>query len=837
MRTVSRRFPAAALLALTVGFLPSLTAQSQPTFELLRRAVPLAAGEPVALADLDGDADLDAVFRSEEGELRMLVNDGHALFRQGATLADEVSAAAVADLDGDGAADLAAALPLDLAFLWSDGAGGFTRTEVSLAALGFALPARVLRLADIDRDGDVDVLVLLGSLPRTLVLLRNAGARSFDPPQVLTDLACVSCALELGDLDGDGAAELVVLGQNGSTRSLLVYPNLGDGTLAAPGPSLAPVASPLLSLLLTLGDVDGDGARDLVYLDDRPHLLRNQGGLAFGEVPGAFPSPDPFGIDLRLADVTADGAPDVLLGVGLLVNDGTGRFQQASRRLPPFAFTGLAGDLDGDADVDLFGGTQLVLQGPDGLFHDPDASAAPPGPLASAPSPERLLGGGRVELVDLDGDGDLDAGGLVNDGRGVFSPLDGAVPAGFQNRGPRFGDLDGDGDADALVPRAYPYVTLSDRDALLVNDGGGRFQEAPLACLPTALVDPELSMDLAFGDVDTDGDLDAFVVRLLPGFGCHQGPCYSGAPSRLWLNDGTGCFTDAALPAVAVPGAFGVDLGDLDADGDLDALTSTGTLYENLGGGIFADASADFPHAAFAQTVALGDVDGDGDLDGVFSAARIALNDGMGRFPDLALGPWETLFAGNRAHLWVGDLDHDGRADLVEGIELQGRFVFPIQRSLQPFRGAGDGSFTPLAFPASLASTFDVGDVDGDGDPDVFDGQFVYANQERSLAWRAPARIGHPFVLDVAGDPAAPYLLLASGALRTPQPTPFGLLHLDLSALRFVRSGTLDATGRASLRADLPPDPALLGATTFWQAAVGSPARLTAFELVRIAGF
>jgi len=59
------------------------------------------------------------------------------------------------------------------------------------------------------------------------------------------------------------------------------------------------------------------------------------------------------------------------------------------------------------------------------------------------------------------------------------------------------------------------------------------------------------------GDVDGDGDLDAFVTK-------HH-------PSEVWLNDGSGTFSDSGL-AMENPWGTGVSLGDVDGDGDLDAF-------------------------------------------------------------------------------------------------------------------------------------------------------------------------------------------------------------------------------------------------------------------------
>ena len=65
---------------------------------------------------------------------------------------------------------------------------------------------------------------------------------------------------------------------------------------------------------------------------------------------------------------------------------------------------------------------------------------------------------------------------------------------------------------------------------------------------------------VALGDLDCDGDLDAFVVN-------------SGHPNIVWTNDGNGAFTNSGQ-ALGASGSLSVALGDLDGDGDLDAMVT-----------------------------------------------------------------------------------------------------------------------------------------------------------------------------------------------------------------------------------------------------------------------
>ncbi|MGH7150324.1 MAG: FG-GAP-like repeat-containing protein, partial [Planctomycetota bacterium] len=146
-----------------------------------------------------------------------------------------------------------------------------------------------------------------------------------------------------------------------------------------------------------------------------------------------------------------------------------------------------------------------------------------------------------VALGDVDGDGDLDAvvgtwGEIslyLNDDGGVFrDSTAGSFPSWFgligDVRAAAFGDVDGDGDLDLLMA----FSTSGGQVRLLLNSGAGVFTPTNL---PIQFGAPYA---IAVGDVDGDGDLDAFL----------------GGPDRLFLNGGTGTFTDVTATNLPPPG-------------------------------------------------------------------------------------------------------------------------------------------------------------------------------------------------------------------------------------------------------------------------------------------
>jgi hypothetical protein len=320
-------------------------------------------------------------------------------------------------------------------------------------------------------------------------------------------------------------------------------------------------------------DFDGDGDLDLLIAKEKlPNvLLLNDGAGRFADASDRLPRAWHDSEDIAVADFDGDGDLDAVVvseddGVPeYYLNDGTARFTDAGDRLPVRAVTNAVamGDVDGDGDVDLV----LGSAGPDHL--------------------------------------------LLNDGRGRFGePAEGRLPAfGDVTQDVALGDVDGDRDLDLLVGN-------EDGNRLLLNDGHGRFTDAS-ARLP-APPSPEETRNADFGDVDGDGDLDVLFsnVRHL----------YATPQCRLLVNDGTGRFadqTEARLPATPWSTMDG-DFVDVDRDGDLDLVTtgfprgSRPHLFLNDGHGRFAEASAAyFPHALTAEGIELeaADFDGDGRVD------------------------------------------------------------------------------------------------------------------------------------------------------------------------------------------------------------------------------
>ncbi|MCA9542703.1 MAG: VCBS repeat-containing protein, partial [Myxococcales bacterium] len=149
-----------------------------------------------------------------------------------------------------------------------------------------------------------------------------------------------------------------------------------------------------------------------------------------------------------------------------------------------------------------------------------------------------LNGSEGAEVGDVNGDGKLDvvavgtdfAVVLLGNGDGTFNQQGNFGVSGDYSRGIDLGDLDGDGDLDAFVVNAQAGQLNSifppSPDRVFRNDGAGNFSPDP-----ETYGDNEAGWDVELGDLDGDGDLDAFVAN------------WHSEPDQVYFNDGDGSFT------------------------------------------------------------------------------------------------------------------------------------------------------------------------------------------------------------------------------------------------------------------------------------------------------
>ena len=411
---------------------------------------------------------------------------------------------------------------------------------------------------------------------------------------------------------GSAAADVRVFGNRLRGQRAVALAGSGTPTLTLdPTQDFAPGEELSVTIPNSLqGTLAGVGSKQ-VY-----QFRAATGGAGRGTFGGGQNLTTPFGIGaaLQLADLDNDGDLDLVSAsvydrLLFSLNNGSGTFTYSSTVLMPGNVEDIkVGDVDGDGDLDVlssqpYGGTVSILinNGAGTFTTGQNTSGFTPGDLA---------------VGDVDGDGDLDLlnvrGGVVavllNNGSGTFST--GSITAvDAAQREIQLGDLDNDGDLDFIAsgPNNNGIVQLVVR----LNNGNGAFSGT--YSLPL-VGDFE---KLALGDMDGDGDLDVVVGD--------YNPATTVSGLTVLLNNGAASFT--AKPRLPRTGAlFFTDalvLGDIDADGDLDALLSGSAITSvNQEAYVYLnDSQANLvsvtPAAVDSQPqgLALGDLDGDGDLD------------------------------------------------------------------------------------------------------------------------------------------------------------------------------------------------------------------------------
>jgi hypothetical protein len=215
---------------------------------------------------------------------------------------------------------------------------------------------------------------------------------------------------------------------------------------------------------------------------------------------------------------------------------------------------------------------------------------------------------------------------------------------------------------------------------------------------------------VALADVDANGALDMIVASRRG-----QDPDTNGN-LVVFLNDGANLFAKAPNGYAAGAEPHSLAVGDVDGDGRVDVVTAGacgGSVLLNAGGGRLAGTT---PYGSVRGNVILQDVDGDGALD-VINTDRnrwtvdVLPNDGEGLFlmpiGNAVQSPVQTA---------VGDLNGDGRADLVVATETS-------DRGFSVLLNEGEGRFgAPLNYrvpDAPALVTMALADIDGDGRLDL----------------------------------------------------------------------------------------------------------------------
>lgn len=318
-----------------------------------------------SLGDVDGNGTLDVVLaKGRHWPLNNVIlrNDGkgHFTAENLANAPDRTYSAAIADLDGDGDLDIVVSndSPDQKLIYLNDGKGHF---HVSSTFGDPDWNTRYVTVADLNGDKRPDLIVANRSsnpaAPRPSFVCLNDGKSAFPSCAPLaTQSATIIVA---ADLDGDGTIDLFVPHRDG--RQNLIFWSDGSGKFTAAPASVGPAVSQIRAA--AAGDINGDGIIDLVVGDEKNGMFIYLGaGKRTFEVPVALGTGSGAPFAVGLADMNRDGKPDIIVGrqeaVGsVFFNLGAGRMPKFSDR--PWgdgkgSVYGVAiGDLDGDGWPDI----------------------------------------------------------------------------------------------------------------------------------------------------------------------------------------------------------------------------------------------------------------------------------------------------------------------------------------------------------------------------------------------------------------------------------------------------------------------------------------------------
>ncbi len=337
----------------------------------------------VALADFEGDGDLDIAISGAKKKLggysmEFYANDGLGAYSESAVNNDfnglVNSAIAFADVDSDGDMDLFAtgenfANPTSSALYFNNGNGKFEYPHYN-SFQGVNRGAAVFK--DVDRDGDVDLLVAGSSFRGNVVILYKNDGRGYFSEVVGTPFIGVyDCAAAFSDIDKDGDYDLIVTGVTDSYEpSTMVYKNDGSGnfSIMADTPfvnvrsgslALADIDSDHDDDLLITGKADSGGLVAELYFNDGSGHFAKATGTSFVKVQNS---------SAEFADLDRDGDSDLIIAGNIATsmdypkstlkiyeNDGTGRFQEVNGlAVDGVCHSSIAlADVDGDQFKDL----------------------------------------------------------------------------------------------------------------------------------------------------------------------------------------------------------------------------------------------------------------------------------------------------------------------------------------------------------------------------------------------------------------------------------------------------------------------------------------------------
>ena len=704
----------------------------------------------VVTADIDGDGDMDVLGTSFDADTiawwENSAGDGTTWTEHIVDAAFNTARSVVAaDIDSDGDIDVIAAAQTDNDIAWWENTAGdgtaWTKRDVDTN-----FPAVVsVNSADVDGDGDMDILGAAASADDVAWWENTAGDGTAWTKRVVDANLDGAFDVNTGDMDGDG--DLDVLAAARDAGDIAWWENtVGDGTTWTKHDVDTAVTSARSAIA---ADMDGDGDLDVLgtgYTNDDVAWWENTAsdGTAWTKhdvnvttVDDHFFRP----LDAIATDMDSDGDMDI---VAVAFTDDTVAWWENTdtvgttwvKRTVNSTFDGAysvtTSDLDSDGDFDIIASANAddtISWWANDTIH---RSATYPS-AGKIDIDDAFAGVRSVITADIDGDGDLDALGAAftadsiawweNTAGDGSAWTEWSVATGFDGaRSVVAADIDGDGDVDVIGG-----AQLANAVAWWENTAGDgtAWSEQSIDTTFNAV----LSVNVA--DVDGDGDIDIL------------GASSANSTVSWWENSaGDGSAWSKHDINTTFDGAYDVNSADMDGDGDMDVLGAARddddvAWWENASGDglTWTEHIVNTDPFNSARSAIAFDVDMDGDMD-ILGAS----------FDDDDIVWWENTAGDGSAwtkqvvdDLFFGaidvtaaDLDEDGDLDILgagftNGVDV-GVDIAWWENT------AGDGSVWTRT---NVDTTFDgaysiaTGDLDKDSDLDIVGAAFT----DNAIAW------------------------------------------------------------------------------------------------------
>lgn len=748
-----------------------------------------AFGSPASLSPGQITADLKASDLNSDGKQDLLVNlalsarlsilrnvatpgtlDGGSF--SGGGLLTGVSVSGTGDIDGDGRQDLISfAEDGTLAIYRNTSVQGNLSSATFAPAAKFPLGAisssSFVGVTDLDGDGRPELILksyqyttdtMLVSVFRNTSTPGTIDASSFAARVdfLLRTASGFSSGVVVGDIDGDGKPDIVssLYGSAPDTSRIAVLRNTSAaGTVSfAVQANFSAGASPSG---LTLGDMNGDGKLDVVFVNSMSSVSLNTVSILFNTATaglinaasfsGRINFPVPYAVRVGLQDIDADGKPDLIIynDVNYQYNPFFTTFfsilKFRDQSTPPtitsfnphsapagatVTITGTGFDPTPSNNIVYFGAVRATVSG--SAINSLNV-VVPPGATCQPVSVLNATNGftAYAALPFLPAFTNPAGTGISSNFYKPKVDYASGAPAGTFPYSFAVGDIDGDGKSDMAVVHANSNsVTVLHNTSSAGNLNAASFEEK------TSFATGSNPLAVVIQDVDGDGKPDLVV--------CNNG---SSTISVLRNTAVAGSINAASFatkvdfPLPDGSGPYSMALGDINSDGRPDIvvpnahLNTFSILPNNSTPNSITAASfgapVNFYAGNFPRAVAVLDAGGDGKpevviLNEVDRSLTLMYNTGTSSTitPDYFGASATQSLSSSAPSIAISDVNGDGKADLVLA-SYNTNTVSVLQNvSIAGFNG---GAFeAPVTFATGM-QPFSVaaGDADGDGKPDV----------------------------------------------------------------------------------------------------------------------